>query len=205
MSARMEFLHVAKRKQDKWRLSLITSIHRVSLQCAVLHVCFGNGSERIYSHIYCFCKVCHRLYYYICLMVNRMNTDRLIMLTPIYFLSSWRTFMFEVMEMKTFFIAFLIQLFSIFNFVCFRGALECVKAYPYYTHVQRFATMWKVSCQKDYWKSCRHSYIMYIDSVSEFNHVFQKDWDMWMFYHFWHDASIYLYHESFQVHERYSN
>jgi hypothetical protein len=33
-------------------------------------------------------------------MVNRMNTDRFIMLTPIDFLSSVWTFMFEVMEMS---------------------------------------------------------------------------------------------------------
>jgi hypothetical protein len=54
MSVRMEFLHVAKRKQEKRRPSLITSIHRVSLQCDILHVFFGNGSERRYS-IYVAC------------------------------------------------------------------------------------------------------------------------------------------------------
>jgi hypothetical protein len=74
--------------------------YSISLQCDILHVCFGNGNERIYSHICCFSKVCHRLNYYICLMVNRMNTDRFIMLTPIDFLSSVWTFMFEVMEMS---------------------------------------------------------------------------------------------------------
>jgi hypothetical protein len=78
----------------------ITSIHRVLLQCDTLHLFFGNGNERRHSHICYISKVCHRLYYFICLMVNGMNTESFILLAPIDFLFSVRTFMFEVMEMS---------------------------------------------------------------------------------------------------------
>jgi hypothetical protein len=108
---------------------LSTSIHRVSLHCGILHVCFGNGNERRHSHICWKYKVRHRLYYFISLMVNGMNTDNFVMITPIYFLSNVRTFMFQVVEMSEDFPHCLPNTIILhFNFVCFEGALECVKA-----------------------------------------------------------------------------
>jgi hypothetical protein len=71
----------------------------VSLPCDILHVFLVMGM-REYIPICCFHNVGQRLYYYICLMVNTMDTGRFIMLTPIDFLSSVWTFMFEVMEMS---------------------------------------------------------------------------------------------------------
>jgi hypothetical protein len=42
-----------------------------------------------------------------------------------------------------------------------------------------------------------------IDRVSEFIHVFQEDWDMWMLCHICHIPSVYLHHDVFQVHKDY--
>jgi hypothetical protein len=59
----------------------------------------GNGNERGHSHICYIYKNCQRLHYFISVMVNGLNTDSFIILTPIVFLSTVRTFIFKIMEM----------------------------------------------------------------------------------------------------------
>jgi hypothetical protein len=61
----------------------------------------GNGNERGHSHICYIYKNCQRLHYFISVMVNGLNTDSFIILTPIVFLSTVRTFIFKIMEMTT--------------------------------------------------------------------------------------------------------
>jgi hypothetical protein len=69
-------------------------------------------------------------------MVNGMNKDRLIIFTLIDFLSSVKTFMFEVTEMREDFPhCFPHTIIHIVSFVCFGEALECVKAYPHYAQI----------------------------------------------------------------------
>jgi hypothetical protein len=104
MSARMEFLPsflpslLKGSRISEGFQSLLQ--YTVTLQHDTLHVFLGKGNERRHSHVCYACKVWHRLYYFVCLVVNGVNTDSFILLTPIDFLSSVRTFMLEVMEMS---------------------------------------------------------------------------------------------------------
>jgi hypothetical protein len=61
MNARMEFPHVAKRKQDISKLSLITLMHKVMFQYDTLSIFLNNENERRHSHIFYIYKVCNRL------------------------------------------------------------------------------------------------------------------------------------------------
>jgi hypothetical protein len=78
-----------------WPLTLFPHVQGPSSMTFPYH-----HQNELFFCLFYICKVCHRLYYFIYLKVNRMSTESFIMLTPIDFLSSVRTFMFEVMKMS---------------------------------------------------------------------------------------------------------